>query len=123
MSITLEYNSNNSGGSWWLDDEDWKALEKAGWNVKWVKDEPDRILNTGEDDRWLGALAKKATIELDSEADIEDAISEWESITGQSRNSLGCNCCGPPHEFEYVDENGKSHYGYAHDSGYGAFSF
>lgn len=31
----VEYNSNNSGGSWWLRDEDWKHLEEAGWEVQW----------------------------------------------------------------------------------------
>jgi hypothetical protein len=31
----VEYESNNSGGSWWLNDDDWKALEKAGWVVAW----------------------------------------------------------------------------------------
>lgn len=31
----VEYNSNNSGGHWWLDDEDWLALEKAGWKIQW----------------------------------------------------------------------------------------
>ena len=30
----VEYITNNSGGSWWLsDDDDWKALEAAGWKV------------------------------------------------------------------------------------------
>jgi len=32
----LYYDSNNSGGSWWLKDEDWKALEEAGWTVHWA---------------------------------------------------------------------------------------
>jgi hypothetical protein len=33
--MKVEYSSNNSGGSWWLKTEDWKALEDAGWNVEW----------------------------------------------------------------------------------------
>jgi hypothetical protein len=33
--MRVEYRSNNSGGSWWLKDEDWKALEAAGWKVIW----------------------------------------------------------------------------------------
>ena len=33
--IKVEYRSNNSGGDWWLKDEDWKKLEKAGWYVEW----------------------------------------------------------------------------------------
>lgn len=31
----VEYDSSNSGGSWWLKDEDWAALEKGGWTVEW----------------------------------------------------------------------------------------
>ena len=31
----VEYITNNSGGSWWLSDDDWKALEAAGWKVEW----------------------------------------------------------------------------------------
>lgn len=31
----IEYRSNNSGGSWWLQDKDWKALEDVGWEVEW----------------------------------------------------------------------------------------
>jgi hypothetical protein len=32
----LHYEANNSGGEWWLKDEDWQALEDAGWVVHWV---------------------------------------------------------------------------------------
>ena len=31
----VEYNSNNSGGNWWLSDDDWRKLEAAGWTVAW----------------------------------------------------------------------------------------
>lgn len=56
----VTYSSNNSGGSWWLTDQNWKDLEKAGWEVKWVKDDPYHK-NNGGGDRWLGALATEAT--------------------------------------------------------------
>jgi hypothetical protein len=82
MKIT--YESNNSGGVWWLKDEDWNALHDAGWEVEWEKR------------RWLGAVAKTASKEF---ASIDDAIKEFESITGQDANSKGCDCCGRPHEF------------------------
>lgn len=36
QTFVVEYDSNNSGGSWWLKDEDWAALEKAGWYVQWL---------------------------------------------------------------------------------------
>jgi hypothetical protein len=34
-----EYHSNNSGGDWWLTDEDWYKLEEAGWEVEWFKND------------------------------------------------------------------------------------
>lgn len=103
----LEYDSNNSGGSWWLSDEDWEALEKAGWNVHWGNRvygkekllEP--VPKTG--DTWLGAIAMSAAKEFNS---AEEGIAEFESITGQDAAAEGCNCCGPPHNFTWY-ENGE----------------
>jgi hypothetical protein len=86
---TLEYNPNNSGGSWWLEDEDWYALEKAGWTVEWVEG------------GYVGALARGASIKTDFP---EATIAEWEEITGQNAKALGCySCCGPPHSFTFED--------------------
>lgn len=39
MPIVTEYSSNNSGGSFWLKDEEWKSLEDHGWFVQWLKDD------------------------------------------------------------------------------------
>ena len=33
--MKIEYGSNNSGGSWWLEDKHWLALERAGWKPIW----------------------------------------------------------------------------------------
>ena len=92
MKYKVEYNSNNSGGSWWLKDEDWYKLEEAGWEVEWRK--------TG---RFLGALAKRAAkiIETDKEpSDImKNILEEFEKLTNQNVCEEGCNCCGPPHSF------------------------
>lgn len=33
--MRVRYSSNNSGGGWWLKDEDWQALAAAGWDVIW----------------------------------------------------------------------------------------
>jgi len=93
--IEVEYQSNNSGGGWWLTDENWKALEDEGWAVDWVPD------------RWLGALATTAKKKFNNPY---DAISEFERITGQDASAEGCNCCGEPHNFSYSDEDGKIHY-------------
>ena len=82
MKIT--YSSNNSGGSWWLSDEDWKNLEAAGWKVAW------------REPKYLDALATSASKDFPS---VEDAIREWEEVTGQYASDEGCECCGPPHSF------------------------
>jgi hypothetical protein len=101
--VKLEYSSNNSGGSWWLDDEDWKKLEAAGWKVNWVKDDP---YHKGAE-RWLGCLAKEASKEFETP---DEGIEEWKTITGQDPWAEGCNCCGVPHNFSYEDAKGNTHY-------------
>ena len=114
----LIYDSNNSGGRWWLKDADWEALETAGWTVHWKQ--TDRLLEKSpefglySDDLlrrcpkreigWLGTFATSAAIETD---DPRGTIREWERVTGQSASDVGCNCCGPPHNFEYREEGRK----------------
>ena len=88
----ITYDSNNSGGDWWVDDEGWKALEKAGWIVDW------------EEERFLGALATSAKKENIS--NMEEAVREWEKLTGCTATDIGCPCCGPPHHFTLYDDNG-----------------
>lgn len=119
------YSSNNSGGNWWLDDADWKKLEAAGWRVEWggqyhchspiswhpmpegdpqPHDDPKdcrghrraESAELSEPYRWLGALAREASIECESEA---VAIAKWEHVTGQNASDEGCRCCGSPHNF------------------------
>lgn len=102
--MRVTYDSNNSGGDWWLSDGDWYALEATGWTVDWVKNDPDtRLIKRDDGDgRWLGALATSASIEADS---MEEAIDRWEAVTGQSSYDEGCPCCGMPHQF-YSDDGG-----------------
>ncbi|WNN93705.1 hypothetical protein SEA_CALLINALLBARBZ_55 [Arthrobacter phage CallinAllBarbz] len=91
----ITYSTNNSGGGWWLDDEDWKALEAAGWKVDWYADDV-RNAYYGANGRWLGALATTAHREG---LDMDEAIEEWERVTGQDAEDEGCSCCGAPHSF------------------------
>lgn len=130
----IEYNSNNSGGYWWLEDEDWKALEAAGWVIEWaslenlynnegnyIREENGlpKLVPIGEGNsqsssfadeedgefRYLGALAK---IAYKPHCDnLKEAVSEWEKITGQSSLDAGCPCCGNPHNFTLYDDDGK----------------
>ena len=113
--MLVKYTSNNSGGRWWLSDEDWIALEQAGWNVNWMGPKKSGSLFHGkgksfkeaDKNRWLDAVAREATKDFPF---AELAIREWESITHQSATDEGCNCCGPPHMFNWTDDKGDAHY-------------
>lgn len=80
----VHYDSNNSGGRWWLTDKQWDALERAGWEVEW------------RDERFLGARATSATRQG---LPLARAIREWERATGENADARGCKCCGQPHTF------------------------
>jgi len=103
--MKVEYSSNNSGGSWWVDDAGWYALEKAGWIIDWVKDRKDQWTEERETGRWLGALATSAT--LPNCVSLSDAVDSFESATGCCATDSGCPCCGPPHHFTLYDDNDK----------------
>lgn len=105
--INVKYSSNNSGGSWWLSDNDWHKLEAAGWKVNWAKDRKDSFMHEEGQERWLGALATSAEKSFETPA---DAIREFETVTGQHAGAGGCNCCGAPHSFEWTDSRGKWDY-------------
>lgn len=123
-SYYVEYDSNNSGGDWWLSDDDWKALEAAGWKVAWSSleyayttdgdyerdaDSTPKLVPIGEggsdkyssyrdpDGRYLGALAKTAF--KPGATSIRDAADEWVRVTGKNATEAGCPCCGNPHNF------------------------
>lgn len=118
----ITYSSNNSGGRWWLDDDDWINLEKAGWTVLWggyrfchskwaTKKDPvcatevecnghgafSSIKDMKAKDKWLGSYAHEAYI--DTDCTMKEVIDKWESITGQNSEDQGCRCCGEPHNF------------------------
>lgn len=108
--VIVTYDSNNSGGFWWLSDSDWDALAEAGWNVHWggrqhVKDALAPVEDTGQ--RYLGARAVSAAKKFERP---EDAIEEFERVTGQDASDEGCNCCGNPHSFDYEDAEGNRHF-------------
>jgi hypothetical protein len=94
--VPIKYTSNNSGGDWWLSDDDWRNLADAGWRVEWIKDDPYWQENGGVGDRWLGALARSA---IRDGLSMAEAIAEFERVTGQDANAEGCHCCGEPHYF------------------------
>lgn len=119
--MIVQYDSNNSGGYWWLKDDDWLALEKAGWHVEWGQTRychtdaswkmpipvcdsykecaghhADSYQQIAQEERFLEAAATSASKEFNS---IEDAKAEWSRVTGQDPDEEGCNCCGRPHAF------------------------
>lgn len=108
--MKVEYSSNNSGGSWWLQDKHWRALERAGWKVFWVKDSAEHkkhvYLSAREkkDGRWMGALAVYAEYPTSS---LKEAIESWEAATGKDATALGCSCCGTPHNFTLQNDEGE----------------
>lgn len=120
MSVIVRYRSNNSGGSWWLSTSDWEALEVGGWNVHWTGADSDITYGNRplekvarNKDSFLGAEAQSAAGVFDS---VDDAIESFESITGQNAASIGCNCCGPPHSFEWIvsDQLDKDRWNYVY---------
>ena len=102
----VEYSSNNSGGSWWLDDKDWYALEEAGWEVDWIRNE-DRLFKDNDPTRFLGALATSAKRYGLS---LKMAKAEFEDITGANADDDGCSCCGQPHSFYAYDSEGNMYW-------------
>lgn len=102
--MKLEYSSNNSGGRWWLDDNDWYALERVGWTIDWYKDRDDGW-GSYKDGRFLDALASGAHKIVGSKTEATEAIEQFEKVTGQSVTDQGCNCCGRPHYFTLYDDD------------------
>lgn len=101
----VEYSSNNSGGSFWLSDDDWRALEAAGWVVDWVKGSTSgRYSSFAQGDRYMGALATQAKR---YGVGLRGAIMEFDDVTSQNSSDLGCSCCGTPHSFTLYDAAGN----------------
>lgn len=136
MKNVIQYESNNSGGRWWLSDNDWHALEEAGWVVHWIHESDDPSHEHAEPEfpsflaglgghhhgydeehaltkvepsgeRWLGALARSAA---KATTDPSAAVAEFERVTGQNASDVGCNCCGEPHNFTFHDAEGNHQY-------------
>lgn len=97
---TYEFSENNSGGSWWLNREDYDALMADGWRYELpdgLKDH-DPIIPFeepwGEEDDtvpygWRHYLVREAE-------SLKEAVESFERATGRDFFSEGCNCCGAP---------------------------
>lgn len=107
----IEYSSNNSGGHWWLNDDDWKTLEAGGWKVHWKKDDEHfaKYLTPDSEGRWLGTLATRASKE--GVHSMAEGVAEWERLTAKRSTDAGCPCCGQPHNFTFTDDKGNVSHG------------
>lgn len=127
--MRVEYSSNNSGGSWWLKDKDWVALEKAGWTVIWGglhfcksrygfdNRKPNyKFKECASAEKCKGHRLSKSHKNMKPDdrwlgalargayknfGSVKEALLEFEKLTGQSVMDDGCNCCGSPHSFSW----------------------
>lgn len=104
----VEFSPNNSGGHWWVTNQNFSDLEKSGWIIPWCKDNSDKSF-LEKDGTYMGLNARHAYKETNS---LASAIEEWEHVTGLDARSLGCPCCGPPHSFTLLNIKGVGKDGY-----------
>ncbi len=103
--IIVEYSTNNSGGSYWLKKADWQALQEAGWLIMDFNNATYGANGNHVPDKdGLPTVSHPAELENAHYAykkfdTIQDALGEFESLTGQDVSEEGCNCCGAPHSF------------------------
>jgi hypothetical protein len=89
----ITFSENNSGGCWWLKQEQYANLFKVWWKPgRECYDGTVRgasriiVLDAIDEDVALAAASKLA-------------IMEWEKATGENADEIGCTCCGPPYQF------------------------
>lgn len=108
--LLIEYYSNNSGGSDWLDEKQWKALKKAGWRLFGFRD--FIFDNRGQYALDKKGLPKRKKPQIDKDTkyafkrfdSIDEAIKEFEKLTGEDSDVEGCECCGKPHCFRHYSQ-------------------
>lgn len=105
--IIVRYSTNNSGGSDWLRVKDWEALEKSGWRTYGFGNfeydsKGNEILDAEGYPKFIGRKERRiyGYKKFDS---IQEALEEFEKLTGQDVSDEGCNCCGAPHNFNWGD--------------------
>lgn len=105
MKIPVEYSTNNSGGSYWLKNKDWKALANAGWKIFGFDNFVYENGNHKPDKDGLPTRKGKVPVQgqyaFKKFNNIQEALAEFEKLTGQDVTAEGCNCCGPPHSFTW----------------------
>lgn len=87
----IEFSENNSGGSFWLNEQNYADLMAAGW-------EGEGII---PDDRYSGRRLRRSGVSH------RVALAEFWDITGWNPDEEGCGCCGQPFNFYEYDDEGK----------------
>jgi hypothetical protein len=132
----VEYSSNNSGGHWWMKDEDWKALERAGWIVVWAslaykytpegsherdesgmpvlipvsesKDKLNVAMQTRDANGVYRYMGALAKTAFKPNCNsLREAADEFDALTSCTATDAGCACCGQPHTFTLYDDKGE----------------
>lgn len=111
----VELSENNSGGGWWLSEDDWLALEAKGWVIEWAEEmaKRDHLFASSFEKRadgkllYMGARAREAKRYGVS---MNVARAEFQDATGQHPDEEGCECCGQPHYFSARDAEGNYTY-------------
>lgn len=100
------FSENNSGGSWWLNREQYDALMKAGWFYEPSDYDKEQGYDTqpfNNDPRdkvpygWRHHLKGRFN-------SMKEAVESWEHAVHQDFFAEGCNCCGAP--FSMSEEGG-----------------
>ncbi len=108
-----------------LTEQDWLALENAGWTVHWRQKNADGNLNhpsAHDSDDPLDAITPTRRPEgvndprdglgfafSAAKASVSDAVlvDEWERILGREHDEHGCPCCGVVHTFYWWTPDGR----------------
>lgn len=110
MMPTYELSNNNSGGSFWIGRKEMDALLAAGW---YVDPEYKPYFGVGgSDDNYFGSGCTAGElhalrVKRDS---AQQAIEEFEKLTGQDFFALGCTCCGAPFTLYELGEGDTRNY-------------
>jgi len=89
----ITFSENNSGGTWWLQQEHYDKLFAAGWH-------PGRTSYNGSVRGAHRIIVLDAIDEgVANTTAYNMAVLEWEKLTGENSDDPGCSCCGAPYQF------------------------
>lgn len=99
MSVEVHYRLLNGDVPHVLTHDEWLALEAAGWTIDWDHRVP--VMRTRRPIE--GPRTASKWFEGDLREVREQAIAEWEAITGRRAETWAtCDCCPDPHDFSFT---------------------